>query len=128
MWLYWYKLKAQKTHFIQWSPDLDKKYKTNLIPNIIKHRYSIFYNNKSFSKYVPGRNYKPSHCININLICLLIFWNGRKLRLNFQKYPSGYAIVILVGDASVGKTNIVSRIVKTNENIGQKNIAPTIGV
>jgi len=37
-------------------------------------------------------------------------------------------IVILVGDASVGKTNIVSRIVKSNENIAQKNIAPTIGV
>lgn len=37
-------------------------------------------------------------------------------------------IVILVGDASVGKTNIVSRIVKSHEGIGQKNIAPTIGV
>ena len=39
-----------------------------------------------------------------------------------------YLVVILVGDASVGKTNIVSRIVKSNEGIGQKNIAPTIGV
>ena len=39
-----------------------------------------------------------------------------------------YEKVILVGDASVGKTNIVSRIVKSNEGIGQKNIAPTIGV
>ena len=34
----------------------------------------------------------------------------------------------MVGDASVGKTNIVSRVVKSNENMGQKNIAPTIGV
>lgn len=39
-----------------------------------------------------------------------------------------YQIVILVGDASVGKTNIVSRIVKSNDGVGQKNIAPTIGV
>lgn len=37
-------------------------------------------------------------------------------------------VVILVGDASVGKTNIVSRIVKSNDGLGQKNIAPTIGV
>lgn len=28
----------------------------------------------------------------------------------------------------MGKTNIVSRIVKSNDGMGQKNIAPTIGV
>lgn len=36
-------------------------------------------------------------------------------------------LVILVGDASVGKTNIVSKVVK-NHDSNQKNIAPTIGV
>lgn len=36
-------------------------------------------------------------------------------------------IVILAGDAFVGKTNLVSRFVKTN-NENMKNIAPTVGV
>jgi GTPase SAR1 family protein len=48
--------------------------------------------------------------------------------IKFSKVSFLIIKVILVGDASVGKTNFAARIVKSNEFVGQKSIAPTIGV
>ena len=52
--------------------------------------------------------------------------NGWELRRPLQEYL-GCNVVILAGDAYVGKTNLVYRFVKTN-NDNTKNIAPTVGV
>ena len=44
-----------------------------------------------------------------------------------SKVPPSPTLVILAGDASVGKTNLVHRFVKGNHE-DTKNISPTIGV
>lgn len=53
--------------------------------------------------------------------------NGIKLRLTLQRYLFIFTIVILAGDANVGKTHIVYRFIK-NGSEHYKNMAPTVGV
>ena len=36
--------------------------------------------------------------------------------------------VLIIGDASVGKTHLVYKIVKANSEINNKNMGPTVGV
>jgi GTPase SAR1 family protein len=37
-------------------------------------------------------------------------------------------LVIVAGDASVGKTHLVYKIVKSNNDMNNKNVGPTVGV
>lgn len=48
--------------------------------------------------------------------------------MTFIKVKNIVDLVIVAGDASVGKTHLVYKIVKANSEINNKNMGPTVGV